>query len=150
MSEPEPAPNPPAKAALDARHRFIGWVALAAFTAFGLALDGLHGWKAMIYLGAGQEERRLQWTLAHAHGTLLGLLHIAFAYTLSRIGSGRERAIGFASRALTAATILLPGGFLLGGFGASGADPGPGALLVPVGGLALLSALVATAWAARR
>jgi hypothetical protein len=130
---------------LAARHRRIGWVTLAVFVALGLALETLHAWKARLYLDVGHEERRLMWTLAHAHGTLLGLVHLGFASTLAHITSP-SRAITVASRALVAATLLLPGGFFLGGFGMAGGDPGPAALVIPLGGAALLVAATVTAW----
>lgn len=136
-------------AALADRHRLAGWVTLSLFVALGLALEALHAWKARVYLDVGNEERRLLWTLAHAHGTLIGLVHLGYASTLPHLGR-RGGATTVASRALFAATLLLPGGFLLGGVGASGGDPGLGALLIPVGGLALLVAASATAWATRR
>ena len=37
--------------------------------------------------------RRLMWTLAHAHGTLLGLVHIAFAVTVRMGNTGRSRLV---------------------------------------------------------
>jgi hypothetical protein len=38
--------------------------------------------------------------------------------------------------------VLLPGGFVLGGLFAKGGDPGPGALLVPVGAVLLILSIV--------
>jgi hypothetical protein len=46
-----------------------------------------------------------------------------------------------ASPLLVAATLLLPGGFFLGGLFLKGGDPGLGVLLVPVGALALFAAV---------
>ena len=77
------------------------------------------------------------WTLAHAHGTLLGLIHIAFAVSLPSLGAINHRLV---SRALTAASVLLPGGFFLGGVQFYAGDPGLGVVLVPVGAALLLSA----------
>jgi hypothetical protein len=42
---------------------------------------------------------------------------------------------------LIAATVILPGGFLLGGVVVYGGDPGVSVLLVPIGALLLLAAL---------
>ena len=53
----------------------------------------------------------------------------------------------FASRCLVAASILLPAGFFLGGFGIHGGDPGLGVLLVPVGAVLLFAAVVVVACA---
>ena len=54
-----------------------------------------------------------------------------------------------ASRALTAASVLLPLGFFLGGFGIAGGDPGVGIAFVPLGAFALFAAVALTAWSLR-
>jgi predicted GNAT family N-acyltransferase len=46
---------------------------------------------------------------------------------------------------LTAAIVLLPGGFFLGGLFVHGGDPGLGVLLVPVGAVCLFAAVLLTA-----
>lgn len=147
----------PAAAAetLRTRHLRIGWTALLAFLSLGLVLEALHGFKLGWYLDVGHENRRLMLTLGHAHGTLLGLVHVALAASASAIAAGAGSRVWLerASPLLTAATVLLPGGFLLGGLVLSGADPGPGVLLVPVGGLALVAAIgcvVAAVWSSGR
>jgi hypothetical protein len=127
------------------RHLRFGWWTLLAFAALGLTLESLQGFKVAAYLDASNETRRTMWRLAHAHGTLLGVINILFALTLKgpapavpgvrRISSG-----------LMAATILLPLGFFLGGFGFFGGDPGIGVLLVPIGAALLLLSL---GWIAR-
>jgi len=99
-------------------------------------LEGMHGFKSDWYLAVGNETRRLMWRLAHAHGTFLALVHIAFAVSVAYA----MRVPRLASAALTAATIALPAGFFLGGFGVRGGDPGIGILLVPAGVLLLLVA----------
>lgn len=118
------------------RHERIGWGLLAIFALLGLVLETLHGLKAPFYLDSAHSTRRLLWTLAHAHGMLLGLVHVGFAAALrARPGwSGGSRTL--ASRAFLAAALLLPGGFLLGGAVTSGGDPNPLVLLSPLGGLA--------------
>lgn len=79
------------------------------------------------------------WTLAHAHGALLGLVNIAFAITLRlRTGPGQAP---LASRCLLGATAAIPTGFFLGGCFTYDGDPGLGTLLVPIGGVLLLVAL---------
>ena len=130
-------------------HTSIGWWTLLVFVGAGFALEALHGFKLGFYLDVSNEARRLQWTLCHAHGTLLGLLHLGFASTL-RAPAPPGAWQGRASTLLTAATILLPGGFFLGGLFILGGDPGPGVLLVPIGGLALLAAVALVAVAHAR
>jgi hypothetical protein len=125
-----------------ARHLQVGWWTLLLFTAFGLALEYLHAFKAPSYLSAGAESRRLLWTLAHAHGTLLAIVNILFGLTLkTQPGwlSSRQRWI---SSILIAATVLLPTGFFLGGVSFYEGDPGLGALLVPAAAVLLLAAIL--------
>ena len=88
--------------------------------------------------------RRLVWRLAHAHGTLLSLVNIGFALTIARVTGSAGRLL-VASRCLIGGSILLPGGFFLGGLVVYGADPGLGILLVPVGALLLFVAVLCTA-----
>lgn len=64
------------------RHLRFGWWSLLAFTAFGLALELLHGFKVGAYLDVSNDTRRLMWTLAHAHGTMLAVLHVVFGLTV--------------------------------------------------------------------
>lgn len=118
------------------RHLRLGWWSLLVFLSLGLALELMHGFKVGWYLDVSNETRRLMWRLAHAHGVLLALVHIAFAVTLRSLAAGGSWVRG-ASRALTIAGVLLPGGFLLGGLVVHEGDPFVGVLLVPVGALAL-------------
>ena len=80
---------------LTKRHLRFGWWALLIFLSLGLVLEGLHGFKVGYYLKVSSETRRLMWTLAHAHGTLLALVNIAFAFTARLLPewSARERGI---------------------------------------------------------
>ena len=125
---------------LSQRHLGFGWWCLLVFLTMGLVLEALHGFKVDLYLNVANETRRLMWTLAHAHGTLLSLVNIAFGLTLSARRTSLPKGT-FASRALIAATLLLPGGFFLGGLVVYGGDPGLGVLLVPVAGALLLAAV---------
>ncbi len=137
---------------LRTRHLRWGWWSLAVFLSLGLALEALHGFKLGVYLDVHNQTRRHMWTLAHAHGTLLGLVHIAFAVSVGALARGRDAGdVGLAlpSRCLVAAGLLLPGGFFLGGAWFFSGDPGPGIVLVPVGGLCLLYAVVAAALRSR-
>jgi len=114
-----------------------GWWSLLLFLTLGLFLDVLHGFKAGFYLDAASETRRLTWTLAHAHGTLLSLVHLALALYLNAHPDWPERPRTIASRALMGGSILLPAGFFFGGLFAYDGDPGLLIYLVPVGALLL-------------
>jgi len=130
------------RSALDRRHQLrhlrLGWSLLLLFAAFGLALELLHAFKAPWYLGVATESRRLLWTLAHAHGLGLGLVNLALAATLHRLPRALPPA---ASLARVAGTLLVPGGFFLGGLFVHGGDPGLGAILVPPGAVCVLVSL---------
>jgi hypothetical protein len=118
-------------------HLKFGWGALLIFLTLGVVLEGLHGFKAGYYLDVSNHTRRLMWTLAHAHGTVLGLVQIAFAVSLPYLVWG-ERERTFVSACLIGAGLLIPIGFFLGGLVIHSGDPGLGILLVPVGALLLL------------
>jgi hypothetical protein len=118
----------------------IGWWAIFVFSALGLLLETFHGFKVGAYLDVSNETRRLMWTLAHTHGTLVGVVNIAFAVTLPfapGLGSAEGRLV---SNTLLWSVILLPGGFFLGGVQFYAGDPGLGVALVPVGAALLLYA----------
>jgi hypothetical protein len=114
------------------------------FLTAGLVLESLHGFKVGAYLKVSNETRRLMWTLAHAHGTLLGLVNLAFASTLRGVPSWADSRKRFASSALLGATVLMPAGFFLGGVFIYAGDPGLGILLVPIGGILLFIAVFMT------
>ena len=128
-----------------ARHQRIGWWSLLAFLTLGLVLEGMHGLKVGLYLDVSNEVRRLMWTLAHAHGTLLSILHLVFAGYVAGHPGWTSRGRRLASRLLIAAGILLPAGFFLGGVVIYRGDPGPGIFLTPIGALCLLTAVFVTA-----
>jgi hypothetical protein len=122
------------------RHLRFGWWSLAVFATLGLVLESLHGFKVGAYLDVLNETRRLMWTLAHAHGTLLSIVHLVFGLSVRaapELIAADRKAI---SRWLTGASLLLPGGFFLGGVAFYGGDPGMGVLLVPVGAVSLIAA----------
>jgi hypothetical protein len=131
------------------RHLRIGWWSLLLFLTMGVVLEALHGFKLGYYLDVSNSTRRHMWTLCHAHGTLLSILHIVFAASLGLLGSPRPALIGWASSCLSASTALLPGGFFLGGLYIYGGDPGLGIVLLPLGALALAAAVGLTAWMTR-
>ena len=131
------------------RHLHVGWLSITIFVALGIGLEALHAFKAGYLLDVQNETRRLMWSLAHAHGTLIGVLNLAAAFTASRVEHWRESTMGLVSRMMLAATLFVPAGFFLGGFGIDGGDPGLGVLLVPPGGLLLLGAVGMLAYATR-
>ena len=133
---------------LSRRHLRVGWWALLLFLSAGTALEAMHGFKLGFYLDVSNETRRLSWTLAHAHGSLLSILNLVFAATLRLVPgwSGASRVV--ASRCLIGSLILLPTGFLLGGAFVHGGDPGLGILLVPPGAALLFVAVLLAARAA--
>lgn len=145
MTSPADPAASPEFAALRRRHLALGWWSLALFAGLGAVLESLHGWKVDWYLAVGNETRRLLWRLAHAHGTFLALVHIAFALTVAHTA----RAPRLASGCLSAASLCLPLGFLLAGLDAKGGDPGIAIALVPFGALLLVTAAIATARAVR-
>ena len=100
-------------------HLKWGWAALFFAIVGGIALESLHAFKAEMLLGVDQETTRLMWRLAHAHGALLGVVNILYALTNHHkpLELKQGKAV---STALIMATILLPGGFLLGGDHAHG------------------------------
>jgi len=129
------------------RHLLLGWWGLLVFLTLGIVLETLHGFKVGYYLDAPHRLRRLLWTLAHAHGTLLSLVQLAFSATAERAGAWPEWRLRLASFLFLDALLLLPAGFFLGGVGHGEADPSAWVLLVPLGALALLIAVALTAWA---
>lgn len=134
----EAAPNASRERDLASTHFRLGWIGVLVFLSLGLVLEALHGFKVGLYLDVDQETRRLMWRLAHAHGTLLSVLHLGFAATVAHLPQLAAPLCTLASRCLSGALILMPAGFLLGGVWIHGGDPGLGVLLVPPGGLLLL------------
>lgn len=122
-----------------------GWLLLAISLPFGVTLEALHGFKVQVYLAS--EMRREMWRLAHAHGTLLGILCLVSAVVAEAHIPEAIRA-----RVLTMVrwgAVLMPLGFFLGGVLNSEGDPSLGILLVPPGALLLVVALVRVALAPR-
>ncbi|MFT5042984.1 MAG: hypothetical protein ACI8TX_003981 [Hyphomicrobiaceae bacterium] len=127
-----------------ARHHLrFGCLALLVFVAMGFALEFLHAFRFGWYLGEETEPRRLMWTLAHAHGTLVAVIHIALGAAWPQLRpSPRLRR---ASQCLDLSLFALPGGFFLGGAFVIPPDPGLGIILVPVGGLLLFAGIALVA-----
>ncbi|MCB9528461.1 MAG: hypothetical protein H6701_08720 [Myxococcales bacterium] len=145
------APAEPAEVeAITRRHLAWGWTMLLVFVLLGVVLEALHAFKSGWYLDVGHDTRRLMWRLGHAHGTLLSLVHLAFALTLPHLARSPARRLAVASAALRAGSVLLPAGFVLGGVWIHGGDPGLGVLLVPLGAVALVLGAATVAIEARR
>lgn len=132
----DPPPDPAGREeGLARRHRRFGWTALFAWMCGGLVLELFHGFKLGSYLL--DPLRRELWTLAHFHGALLSVVNLVYVRWAEAPGlsaAARTRA----SRALIAGSVLMPVGFLLGGWFHYEGDPGPGIFLAPLGALALL------------
>ena len=129
-------------AAYARRHLRLGWWSLLVFATGGLVLESFHGFKVRAYLDVSNETRRLMWTLAHAHGTLLAVLNVLFGLSLRVAPELTPSKPQRVSRLLAGATVLVPAGFFLGGVTFYAGDPGVGVLLLPVGALLLLIAIV--------
>jgi len=127
------------------RHLTFGWWSLLVFATLGLTLEALHGFKVRAYLDASNDTRRLMWTLAHAHGTALAIIHVVFGLMLRVAPDTTARSVPTISTSLVAASVLLPGGFFLGGVAFYAGDPGIGIALVPIGAASLLYAVFAIA-----
>ena len=113
------------------RNLRFGWWSLLIFLSLGAVLETLQGFKIGWYLDVGNETRRLMFTLAHAHGTLLAVVNIAAGLTARVVDRFTLRPS--VSLALIWAAILLPAGFFLGGIVIYDGDPGLGVWLVPIG-----------------
>ncbi|HSH74887.1 MAG TPA: hypothetical protein VLA09_04370 [Longimicrobiales bacterium] len=118
---------------------------MLVFVTLGLVLETLSGFKVGLYLDVSNSTRRLMWTLAHAHGTLLSILNLVFALSIRLTPEWTEPSRALASRSLLAALALMPLGFFLGGVRIHSGDPGLGILLVPPGAFLLLVAVFLTA-----
>lgn len=117
----------------------VGCALLAISLPMGVALEALHGFKVAQWLASPM--RRELWRLAHAHGSMLGILCLLFVALAphhvedqrARVRAGRELALG---------AVLMPLGFFAGGVLNFEGDPSLGILLVPVGAVLIVSALV--------
>jgi len=140
MIEPK-LPTPPDLGTIARRQLRFGFYALLTFLSLGVVLEAFHGFKLGLYLDVENEARRLSFRLAHAHGTFLSLLHVVCGLVSSSRNAPPPALAARSFSLLAAATLLLPGGFLLGGLFTHGGDPGLGILLVPFGAVLLFSAI---------
>ena len=127
------------------RHLLFGWWSLAIFVALGITLETLHAFKIVSYMGVDAETRRLMWTLAHSHGTLLSIIQIVFGLTIPKLSEQTSNLRAWASPCLLGASLLMPLGFFLGGIFYYSGDPGIGIFLVPPGGILLLLGVILVA-----
>lgn len=122
-------------------HWRFGWWSLLTFSAFGLALEAFQGFKYGAYLNVSSETRRLMWTLAHSHGTLMSVINLIFACSLRLFPELAPRKTPLASVCLLLGSVLVPAGFFAGGVVVYGGDPGIGILLLPPGAALFLIVL---------
>jgi hypothetical protein len=122
-------------------HLRFGWWSLLLFLSLGIVLELLHAIKLGWYLDTQNSTRRLLWTLSHAHGTLLSLVHLAFAATLPLHAAWSPRLRTISSRSLIGSSMLIPAGFFLGGLFFYDGDPGIGVALLPAGAFLLFLAV---------
>lgn len=132
---PDAGADPGLRERLAARHLRFGWCILLVYLVLGIILESFHGFKIGLYLDVSNETRRHMWTLAHAHGTLIALVNLAFCAALPKMEL-EPRALALASVCLLIAGVFMPLGFLLGGVVIYGGDPGLLILLVPPSGAA--------------
>jgi len=117
-----------------------GWVSVAVWMSFGLLLEGLLGYKIPSYLVDIQ--RRELFRLAHAHGTLLGLILIAITLSCEYATVRLHRAARISVRT---GALLMPVGFLLAGLSHPEGDPGIAIWIVPPSAVLVVFGIVSTA-----
>jgi Na+-driven multidrug efflux pump len=118
-----------------------GYWLLAVSLPFGLTLEALHGFKVPVFVQS--EMRRELFRLAHAHGTLLGILCLVFAALAEQ---NVAEAVRYSiARFVAWGAVLMPLGFFFGGVLNSEGDPSLGIALVPIGAVLLIVALVRAA-----
>ena len=123
-----------------------GWLLLAVSLPLGVTLEALHGFKVQAYLAS--EMRREMWRLAHAHGTLLGMLCLVFSVLAEKHLADPARAS--IARLVRWGAVFMPLGFFAGGVLNSEGDPSLGILLVPIGAAMLIVALLRCALGDRK
>jgi peptidoglycan/LPS O-acetylase OafA/YrhL len=124
------------------KHLRLSLVQIAAFLAAGLWLEAMYGLRAEGWMD--DELRREFLRLGHAHGALLGVLNLAIAWAMHRLGTPETWARPIRIAALLGA-LLVGLGFFGGGLWHAPTDPGPLVLLVPAGAMMLLASCLAIA-----
>lgn len=126
------------------RLAFQGWLSLAFWMSFGLLLESLMAYKSPAYLDDLQ--RRELFRLAHAHGSLLGVVLVVAAVWAKGISARLSR---LAIIALRLGSVVMPMGFLAAGLWHPESDPGLAIWLVPAGALPLIFGLTSIALSSR-
>ena len=121
-----------------------GWVSLVVWISTGLLLESLMAFKSPAYLD--DSIRRELFRLAHAHGTLLGVVLVIAAMWVQVNGVTLTRP---AIAALRVGSMVMPVGFLLAGLVHPESDPGIAIWLVPIGALMLIFGVVSIVLASR-
>jgi hypothetical protein len=121
-----------------------GWLSIAFWMSVGLLLEGLLGYKAPAYLQDAQ--RRELFRLAHAHGTLLGLIVVIAGLVTQTVRLSPPK---YGRLALQIGAAVMPFGFLISGIWHYESDPGLGIWLVPPAALLVIFGIIAMAFAAR-
>lgn len=124
------------------RHLRLALVQVAVFLAAGLWLEAMYGLRADGWID--DDLRREFLRLGHAHGALLGILNLAIAWAMARLGTPESWARPIRVAALLGA-LLVGLGFFGGGLWHAPTDPGPIVLVVPAGAMMLLASCVAIA-----
>ena len=119
----------------------VGFLLLAFSLPLGLSFEALHALKVQVYLGSSL--RRELWTLAHAHGAMLGLMLLTYAAIAPHLIESQSKRSA-QSRLLIAGAVCMP---LAGGILNTEGDPSFGIFLVPIGALALCLGLAKAALA---
>ncbi len=123
---------------------FQGWLSLALWMSFGLLLESLMAYKSPAYLD--DSVRRELFRLAHAHGSLLGLVLVIAAMWARSAGARLSKIVLIALRFGAA---VMPLGFLVAGVWHSESDPGIAIWLVPAGALPFIFGLITIALTSR-
>jgi len=128
------------------RARRFGWSSLSVWAAAGVALEAAHGFKVATYFD--DELARMLLRLAHAHGVGLSLVVLVYGSAGVPLLTHRDDGGRGVGRLLRIAAVLVPLGFGASAVGHPEGDPSIAILLVPIGAVALLTALVSLAWVA--
>lgn len=123
---------------------FQGWVSLAFWMFMGLLFESLMAYKSPAYLDDLQ--RRELFRLAHAHGSLLGVVLVVAAIWGNATAARLSRST---VTALRLGAVVMPLGFLAAGLWHPETDPGLAIWLVPAGALLLIFGVISIALSSR-